>query len=180
MRDDENLEDENLDEDDEIDDSAPLAGADLDEEDLDDDLDDDDLGDDLDEDVAGDELDENDFAAEAEPEEDAAEDDDTDQEDDEDDEEEVELADGDDESEESLENLLSKRSAGRRPAASPEEESEDGADIISFGARARKERLTARTDPIRSDQEFVCASCFLVKPKVQLADKERGFCRDCV
>jgi hypothetical protein len=37
----------------------------------------------------------------------------------------------------------------------------------------------ARVTPIESRQEFVCARCRLVKPRVQLADSARGLCRDC-
>ena len=38
---------------------------------------------------------------------------------------------------------------------------------------------TERVLPKQSD-EFVCASCFLVKNTNQLADKKKGLCRDCV
>jgi hypothetical protein len=41
------------------------------------------------------------------------------------------------------------------------------------------EAAPARVTPIESRQEFVCASCRLVKPRVQLADSARGLCRDC-
>ncbi len=34
--------------------------------------------------------------------------------------------------------------------------------------------------PIKRPEEFVCASCFLVKHPSQLADPDRMFCRDCV
>jgi hypothetical protein len=37
----------------------------------------------------------------------------------------------------------------------------------------------ARVTPIESRQEFVCARCRLVKPRVQLADPAGGLCRDC-
>jgi hypothetical protein len=32
----------------------------------------------------------------------------------------------------------------------------------------------------RQPDEFVCQSCFLVKNKIQMADKVRELCRDCV
>ncbi|MEI8050585.1 MAG: DUF4193 family protein [Actinomycetes bacterium] len=32
----------------------------------------------------------------------------------------------------------------------------------------------------KQDDEFVCSSCFLVKSAMQLADKKKGYCRDCV
>jgi len=34
--------------------------------------------------------------------------------------------------------------------------------------------------PTKRPEEFVCASCFLVKHPSQLADADRMFCRDCV
>jgi len=34
--------------------------------------------------------------------------------------------------------------------------------------------------PAKRPEEFVCASCFLVKHPSQLADSDRMFCRDCV
>jgi hypothetical protein len=39
---------------------------------------------------------------------------------------------------------------------------------------------TARVIPIKDRQEFVCNRCHLVKAKSQLADAQRGLCRDCV
>ena len=32
----------------------------------------------------------------------------------------------------------------------------------------------------KQPDEFVCSSCFLVKHSSQLADPEKGLCRDCV
>jgi hypothetical protein len=88
------------------------------------------------------------------------------------------LAEGDDTEQASLEELLAQR--GTKRAA---DDSEDEADIMSFpseGRTAVTERLPSRVAPIRDRQEFVCKSCHLVKPRVQLADQERRFCRDCV
>ena len=34
--------------------------------------------------------------------------------------------------------------------------------------------------PPRQPGEFVCASCFLVKPNAQLADADNNLCQDCV
>ena len=42
------------------------------------------------------------------------------------------------------------------------------------------EPLPARVIPLKDRQEFVCNRCRLVKARVQLADSERGLCRDCV
>jgi Domain of unknown function (DUF4193) len=77
----------------------------------------------------------------------------------------------------SLEELLARRSAARRGS-----DSEDDADIMSFPSdRARDpERLSVPVTPLKDRQEFVCRSCYLVKPRVQLADPERMYCRDCV
>ncbi len=44
-----------------------------------------------------------------------------------------------------------------------------------------EERAEASTRvPTKRPEEFVCASCFLVKHPSQLADPDRLFCRDCV
>jgi Domain of unknown function (DUF4193) len=87
---------------------------------------------------------------------------------------------GDDDSEQaSLEELLAQRGAKR--GGDPSED--DGADIMSLSSESRAsaaERLAIRVAPIKEREEFVCMSCHLVKPRVQLADEERGLCRDCV
>jgi hypothetical protein len=54
---------------------------------------------------------------------------------------------------------------------------------MSFASEAANpppERMRVRIPPVRDRQEFVCKSCHLVKPRVQLADTKRGLCRDCV
>lgn len=80
----------------------------------------------------------------------------------------------------SLEELLAQRAASKRAAEDPEED----ADIMSLSSEARTpvllERPLASVTPVRDRHEFVCKSCHLVKPRVQLADERRGFCRDCV
>ncbi|MDQ3952394.1 MAG: DUF4193 family protein [Actinomycetota bacterium] len=98
------------------------------------------------------------------------------------DDEEVALAatdDEDDEDESSLEELLAQRAAARRGT----DDSEDD-DILSLTSEPETippiEPIPARVIPLKDRQEFVCNRCHLVKARVQLADAERGLCRDCV
>lgn len=80
----------------------------------------------------------------------------------------------------SLDELLAQRAA-TRPAG--DETDDDTTDIISFGAGDAEptdvDVTPAKVAPIKDREEFVCKRCYLVKPKVQLADPERMFCRDC-
>jgi hypothetical protein len=43
----------------------------------------------------------------------------------------------------------------------------------------RMESLSFRAVPKQAN-EFVCASCYLVKHQSQLADRAKNLCRDCV
>ena len=92
------------------------------------------------------------------------------------------LADDDEEDNEesSLEALLAQRSARR----GGKDDSDDDDDIMSFTAGTEREpgggEVAGRVIPIKDRQEFVCARCHLVKARSQLADAERGLCRDCV
>ena len=110
---------------------------------------------------------------------------DVDEEDDEeDDDDQVVVASTDDEEESdetSLEDLLAKRAAARRGGDDSEE---DVTEILEMSSEREPTTLdvdppAGKVRPIRSD-EFVCARCRLVKPRVQLADRDRGLCRDCV
>ena len=99
------------------------------------------------------------------------------------DDEELALAATDDEDEEdesSLEELLAQRAAARRGT----DESEDDDDIMGLASEPDVipplEPIPARVIPLKDRQEFVCSRCRLVKARVQLADAERGLCRDCV
>jgi hypothetical protein len=80
----------------------------------------------------------------------------------------------------SLDALIAQRTAARR--ASGDAEDED--DIMSALVTERDERLpeviAPRVVPIKDRKEFVCNRCHLVKAKSQLADPQRGLCRDCV
>jgi hypothetical protein len=93
------------------------------------------------------------------------------------------LVEGDDDpesAEASLDEILAPRPSPRRGREEPEEEE----DIISALAPDRDlvsiEPLPSVVIPIKDRQEFVCNNCHLVKARSQLADAERGLCRDCV
>ena len=81
----------------------------------------------------------------------------------------------------SLDELLAQRAASRRTA---DDNDDDPADIMALAsdpvAAADDPPIPPlRVPPVRQGQEFVCRNCHLVKPRVQLADPERGLCRDC-
>jgi len=95
-----------------------------------------------------------------------------------DDEEEADLTVVSDSEPTSLEALLDQRSAARRETDDPDED-EDFSDLSSEATRAET-RAKSKVAPLRNREEFVCKRCFLLKPKVQLADPERMLCRDCV
>ena len=81
----------------------------------------------------------------------------------------------------SLDELLAQRAASRRTA---DDNDDDPADIMALAsdpvAAADESPVPPlRVPPVRQGQEFVCRNCHLVKPRVQLADPERGLCRDC-
>jgi hypothetical protein len=100
-----------------------------------------------------------------------------------DDEEEAVLpaVEGEEEEETSLEELLAQRAAARR---GPDEDDDETEDIMALTSERETpvvgEPLPAKIVPIKDRQEFVCNSCHLVKARSQLADEERGLCRDCV
>ena len=100
-----------------------------------------------------------------------------------DDDEDLSLAATDDEDEEdesSLEELLAQRAAARRGT----DESDEDEELLGLASEPEVipaiEPLPARVIPLKDRQEFVCNRCRLVKARVQLADAERGLCRDCV
>lgn len=100
-----------------------------------------------------------------------------------DDDEELALAGSDDEDEEdesSLEELLAQRAAARRGT----DETDDEDELMGLSSEPDTipplEPIPARVIPLKDRQEFVCKRCRLVKARVQLADAERGLCRDCV
>ena len=86
----------------------------------------------------------------------------------------------DDESDEtSLDELLAQRAARRAPDEA-DDETEDIMALSSEAGTPLREPLPSRVIPIRDREEFVCNNCHLVKKRVQLADAEKGLCRDCV
>ena len=82
--------------------------------------------------------------------------------------------DDDSEPESSLDELLARRAA---KAALEGEEEARLADLASLLDDGPAERRVEAVPPKRP--EFVCASCRLVKPSVQLSDRARSLCRDC-
>jgi hypothetical protein len=83
----------------------------------------------------------------------------------------------DDSDEASLDELLAKRAAAKRASDDSEE---DIMTLVGGDGEPVVEQIRVKAQPIKDRQEFVCSKCRLVKPKVQLADAERGLCRDCV
>jgi hypothetical protein len=79
----------------------------------------------------------------------------------------------------SLEELLAQRTAARQVTDDPDEDD----DFVALSSEARRKSSPPKsrvTQTLRNREEFVCKRCFLLKPKVQLADSERMLCRDCV
>lgn len=78
----------------------------------------------------------------------------------------------DDEVEASLDVILKER------LVVPDEEPEDDEETEATDAEDRADG-TQRVLP-KQPGEFLCQSCFLVKSQLQLADRKRHLCRDCV
>ena len=79
----------------------------------------------------------------------------------------------------SLEELIAQRAGGRKPG----DDAEEDTDIMSLPSQQEEpivEPIPTKVAPIRDQKEFVCKSCYLVKPRVQMADTKREYCRDCV
>ncbi len=87
--------------------------------------------------------------------------------------------DEEDSEEASLEALLAQRGAGRRTGAADESDEDDIMALSSQKEPAAGDVTSARVIPIKDRQEFVCQRCHLVKARSQLADAQRGLCRDC-
>lgn len=73
-----------------------------------------------------------------------------------------------DEVEASLDVILAERLRGDDPEDEELEEEEDDAP-----------NQLATVIPVRQPDEFLCQSCFLLKPPGQLADRDHQLCRDC-
>ena len=135
------------------------------DEDLAEDFDDDDLADDLGDEDEVDVLDDLLVAtAKPEPKVVAPRRGDDEEEDDEEDEDE-------DDVEASLDDILKERLV-----VDDEDEEDEDEEYDDLDDRAD---IALRVLPKQPD-EFVCQSCFLVKNRSQVADKDRMFCRDCV
>ncbi|MDQ3784366.1 MAG: DUF4193 family protein [Actinomycetota bacterium] len=84
------------------------------------------------------------------------------------------------EEETSLEDLVARRSA---PLGGGEEIEDDPPELIRLAPQPpvrAPDPVPTKVVPIRERREFVCNRCHLVKARSQLADHERGLCRDCV
>ena len=79
----------------------------------------------------------------------------------------------------SLDELLAQRAAARRTGDDPDDD-EALMALVSEADDPVTEAITTRVIPMKDRQEFVCKRCHLVKAKSQLADPQRGLCRDCV
>jgi hypothetical protein len=92
------------------------------------------------------------------------------------------LAQGDDDAdpEAGLDEILTSRPSPRRGREEPEEEEDIISALVPDPDLTSLEPLPSVVIPIKDRQEFVCSNCHLVKARSQLADAERGLCRDCV
>jgi Domain of unknown function (DUF4193) len=93
------------------------------------------------------------------------------------------LVEGDDDTESpetSLDEILTARPSPRRGREEPEEEEDIIGALVPDRDLVAIEPLPSVVVPIKDRQEFVCNKCHLVKARSQLADAERGLCRDCV
>lgn len=83
----------------------------------------------------------------------------------------------DDDQEASLEALIAQRATGL------DDDDEDEEDLIAEIPDASvfvpEDVIPPRVKLVKDEGEFVCARCHLVKKKVQLADPDKGYCRDC-
>jgi Domain of unknown function (DUF4193) len=71
---------------------------------------------------------------------------------------------------ESIQELLVKQEA--------REEEDDDESMLALGREERLEPLAVKVVPPQPT-EFICQSCYLVKHRSQLKDKNRQLCRDC-
>ena len=62
-----------------------------------------------------------------------------------------------------------------RIAAADDEEDEEEDEVVDVDERGDTNKIQPRRPG-----EFVCQSCFLLKPRTQLADEKNQFCLDCV
>lgn len=87
--------------------------------------------------------------------------------------------DDEEDAETSLEALVARRAASWGGG----EEMDDPDELIQLVPQRpirSADPIPAKVVQIRARHEFVCNRCHLVKARSQLADHERGLCRDCV
>lgn len=81
----------------------------------------------------------------------------------------------------SLEDLVARRAAALGRGEEVEDDPEELIELRPPSAAIRADDpLPTKVVPIRARREFVCNRCHLVKARSQLADGDRGLCRDCV
>ncbi|MBA2273881.1 MAG: DUF4193 family protein [Actinobacteria bacterium] len=91
------------------------------------------------------------------------------------------LSDDEEEDEEtSLEAVVARRAASLGGGEEIEDDPDELIHLAPQRALRSADPLPTKVDPIRARREFVCKRCHLVKARSQLADDERGLCRDCV
>jgi Domain of unknown function (DUF4193) len=77
----------------------------------------------------------------------------------------------------SLDEMLASRSSVRR---NPGTDYDEDISLASGHVEDLRGPVATKVIPVKQRQEFVCTRCRLVKAKSQLADPQRGLCRDCV
>jgi hypothetical protein len=92
----------------------------------------------------------------------------------------VSEADDDEDGSTSLDELLAQRAAARRGGEDADDDDDALLALASDVDEPVAEAINTRVIPMKDRQEFVCNRCHLVKAKSQLADPQRGLCRDCV
>lgn len=81
----------------------------------------------------------------------------------------------------SLEDLVARRAAALGRGEEVEDDPEELIELRPQSAAIRSaDPLPTKVVPIRARREFVCNRCHLVKARSQLADGDRGLCRDCI
>ncbi|MDQ3766154.1 MAG: DUF4193 family protein [Actinomycetota bacterium] len=88
---------------------------------------------------------------------------------------------GDEEDEEtSLEVLVARRAASWSAGEEIEDDPDELVQLLPQRPARAGDPAPRKVVAIRERREFVCNRCHLVKARSQLADHERGLCRDCV
>ena len=80
----------------------------------------------------------------------------------------------------SLEDLVARRAASLGGGEEVEDDPEELIGLAPQPSVRSADPLPTKIVPIKARREFICNRCHLVKARSQLADQERGLCRDCV